>query len=110
MNEIKFIPIYNGKFNKVAKPSLIKRILKELNIMKIRKRAEQKNFIVNIDYYNDQAMKELITKRNLFKVDENDSWRISANELKEIKICLDEYGYYETVGIDSDGNIIHICI
>lgn len=26
MNEIKFVPIYKGKFNKVAKPSLIKRI------------------------------------------------------------------------------------
>lgn len=28
MNEIKFVPIYKGKFNKVAKPSLIKRLLK----------------------------------------------------------------------------------
>lgn len=28
MNEIKFIPIYKGKFNKVAKPSIIKRFLK----------------------------------------------------------------------------------
>lgn len=30
MNNIKFIPIYKGKFNKVCKPSLIKRILKSL--------------------------------------------------------------------------------
>lgn len=30
MNEIKFVPIYKGKFNKVAKPSLIKRILEVL--------------------------------------------------------------------------------
>ena len=30
MEEIKFIPIYRGKFIKVAKPSLIKRILKAL--------------------------------------------------------------------------------
>ena len=78
--------------------------------MKITKRAEQKNFIVNIDYYDDEALKKLITKRNLFKVDENDSWRISASELKEIIICLDKYGYYETVGIDREGNIIHISI
>lgn len=28
MNEIKFVPIYKGKFNKVAKPSFIKRFLK----------------------------------------------------------------------------------
>lgn len=28
MNEIKFVPIYKGKFNKVAKPSIIKRFLK----------------------------------------------------------------------------------
>lgn len=31
MNEIKFVPIYKGKFNKVAKPSLIKRFLKALH-------------------------------------------------------------------------------
>lgn len=30
-NEIKFVPIYKGKFNKVAKPSLIKRIVKALH-------------------------------------------------------------------------------
>ena len=34
MNEIKFIPIYKGKFNKVAKLSLIKRILKVLKGVK----------------------------------------------------------------------------
>lgn len=31
MNEIKFIPIYKGKFNKVAKQSFIKRLLKALH-------------------------------------------------------------------------------
>lgn len=31
MSEIKFVPIYKGKFNKVAKPSLIKRIVKALH-------------------------------------------------------------------------------
>lgn len=31
MNEIKFVPIYKGKFNKVAKQSLIKRFLKVLH-------------------------------------------------------------------------------
>lgn len=30
MNEIKFVPIYKGKFNKVAKQSLIKRFVKSL--------------------------------------------------------------------------------
>lgn len=28
MNKIKFVPIYKGKFNKVAKPTLIKRFIK----------------------------------------------------------------------------------
>lgn len=31
MNEIKFVPIYKGKFNKVAKQSLLKRIIKALH-------------------------------------------------------------------------------
>lgn len=30
MKEIKFVPIYKGKFNKVAKPSFIKRVIKAL--------------------------------------------------------------------------------
>ena len=31
MNEIKLIPIYKSKFNKVVKPSLIRRFLKALH-------------------------------------------------------------------------------
>lgn len=31
MNEIKFVPIYKGKFNKVTKQSLLKRIVKALH-------------------------------------------------------------------------------
>lgn len=31
MKEIKFVPIYKGRFNKVAKPPLIKRIVKALH-------------------------------------------------------------------------------
>lgn len=32
MNEIKYVPIYKGKFNKVAKPSFIKRLLKAFRL------------------------------------------------------------------------------
>lgn len=78
--------------------------------MKIAKRAEQKNFIVDFDYYNGKEQEELIASGKLFKTDDNDSWRISTSELKEVKVVLNEYGYYETVGIDNDGNTIHICI
>lgn len=31
MSEIKFVPIHKGKFNKVAKPPLVKRIIKALH-------------------------------------------------------------------------------
>lgn len=78
--------------------------------MKIAKRAEQKNFVVNFGYYNGNEQEELIASRKLFKIDENDSWRISSSELREVKVSLDEYGYYETVGITHDGDIIHIII
>ena len=78
--------------------------------MKIAKRAEQKNFIVNIDCYNGKELEELIASGKLFKINESDSWRISSSELKEVKVVLDKYGYYETVGIDNEGNTIHICI
>lgn len=78
--------------------------------MKIAKRAEQKNFIVNFEYYNSNEQKNLIANKKLFKVDEYDSWRISSSELKEVKIVLDEDGFYETVGITKDGEIVHIFI
>lgn len=78
--------------------------------MKIAKRAEQKNFIVNFGCYNGKEQKELIASGKLFKIDDNDSWRISTSELKEVKVVLDEYGFYETVGIDNEGNTIHIYI
>lgn len=32
MNEIKFVPIYKGKFNKVAKQSIVKRIIKKFRL------------------------------------------------------------------------------
>lgn len=78
--------------------------------MKIAKRAEQKNFIVNFDCYNGKEQEELIASGKLFKTDDNDSWRISTSKLKEVKVVLNEYGYYETVGIDNDDNAIHIYI
>lgn len=37
MKEIKFVPIYKGKFNKVAKPSLIKRIVKSITRLTIKR-------------------------------------------------------------------------
>lgn len=78
--------------------------------MKIAKKAVQKNFIVNFDNYNGKEQEELIKSGKLFRMDETDSWRISTSELKEVKVVLDEYGYYETVAIDSEGNTIHILI
>ena len=78
--------------------------------MKIAKRAEQKNFIVNFECYNGNEQDKLITSGKLFKIDENDSWRISTSELKEVKVVLDEYGYYETVGVTHNGDIIHVII
>lgn len=78
--------------------------------MKIAKRAQQKNFIVNFSNLKVNEIQELIASGKLFRIENDETYRISTSELKEVKVVLDEYGYYDTVGIAHDGKVIHIIL
>lgn len=65
---------------------------------------------MDFGYYNGVEQEELISSGKLFKINEVDAWRISANNLSEVKVVLGENGFYETVAIDNEGNLIHIIL
>lgn len=94
--------------------------------MKILKHAEQKNFIVNKDMYTKHEIENLMYQGFVFWFDENMStmmnevewhkynetvFRIYAVNITEIKVVYNkEYGFYETVAILYNGDMIHITL
>lgn len=94
--------------------------------MKVLKRAEQKNFIVNKDMYTKSNIENLMYQGFVFWFDENMStrmdnvgrftyektdFRIYAENIDEIKVVYNkEFGFYETVAILYNGDIIHITL
>lgn len=80
--------------------------------MKILKKAEQKNFLVNRAYYTDNELENLFNNGYLFfiTVDDSDNkdYRISQQHIKEIKVILDEYGFYTNVAVLNIGTEIYV--
>lgn len=75
--------------------------------MKILKKAEQKNFIVNKDFYTRWELEEMLNRGtivNLF-----DDYRIYACDCKEVKVICNE-GFYTTVVITNSGEQIFVQI
>lgn len=93
--------------------------------MKIRKNAEQKNFIVDKDYYTKDELLTMAQKKIIFCLIEffdiryitnirqvkGCCFRIFADMCKEVKVVYDKNsGCYETVVITDDDQLIHICL
>lgn len=93
--------------------------------MKIRKNAEQKNFIVNKDYYTEDELLLMARKKIIFCIDEvfdiryitnirqveGSCFRIFADMCKEVKVVYNKtFGCYETVVITDNDQLIHICL
>ena len=92
--------------------------------MKIRKNAEQKNFIVCKDYYTDHELLSMARQKIIFCIDEffniryitdirqveDSCFRIFADMCKEVKVVYNSYGYYETVVVTVNDQLIHICL
>lgn len=75
--------------------------------MKILKKAQQKNFIVDCDYYTNREIDTMLDN-GLIKRLFND-YVVYAINCKEVKvICKD--GFYFSVVITKDGSIIHIIL
>ncbi|MBR3591255.1 MAG: hypothetical protein IKL46_00145 [Clostridia bacterium] len=94
--------------------------------MKVLKRAEQKNFIIDKDMYSKHDIENLMYQGFVFWFDENMGirmdvvegfkydetvFRINAVNIDEIKVVYNkEYGFYETVAILYNGDMVHITL
>lgn len=84
--------------------------------MKTLKKAEQRNFLINEDYYSPRTLAELEQGVDgIFRI--SDDWsnnpdyelRISTNVVKEVKVIYnEEYCNYENVVVTYENRIIHI--
>lgn len=77
--------------------------------MKIRKTAEQKNFMVNTWMYSEDSIKCYLEQGIFFKIDDNDVPRIPTSYCKEVKVIF-ENGHYDTVVITIDNEMFYINI
>lgn len=93
--------------------------------MKIKKNAEQKNFIVNKDLYTEHELLSMSQQKTIFCLDElyniryitnirqveDSCFRIFANDCKEVKVVYNySFGCYQTVVITNDNQIIYVCL
>lgn len=93
--------------------------------MKIAKRAEQKNIILNKDYYTPSEINLMLAAGEIFYFtkDFNASYepitnwefdeavfRIYTDDLSEIKVVLDEYKFYSTVAVGKNGKTYFVNI
>lgn len=74
--------------------------------MKPLKKAKQKNIIINAYYYTSSQLKTLEQKPGIFC--EGTHLRIFTDEIKTIKVVLDDYGYYTNVVVTKDDDIIYV--
>lgn len=84
--------------------------------MKPVKKAQQKNVIIDREFYTDKqywALENIdgIFNINVFDGDDSDNkLRISTSHIKDLKVVLNEYGYYCTVAIMNSGETIHVVL
>lgn len=84
--------------------------------MKPLKRASQKNVQVNKECYTADIA-DLLEIPGIFDLssasgvsaDEGD-YRVSLAHVKDLKVMLDEYGYYNTVAVMESGEIIVVTL
>ena len=93
-------------------------------MMRILKKAQQKNIEVNTDFYSINEVNKLLDRKLIFYLDNEFNvcynnvtdidflehiytFRISINKLKELKVVL-ENGYYTTIAITNDDEKIYV--
>ena len=92
--------------------------------MKIRKNAEQKNFEICREYYNDSELFEMIKSKDAFiltdeceekeienrwDIASDDIVRIYADDCDEVKVTYSkEYENYQTVVVTKSGKVINV--
>lgn len=77
-------------------------------VMKILKRAVQKNFIVDTCFYTREEIIELVNNGTIMQLDDDKDYRIFTSDCKEVKFICDYDGFYQPVIVTNNGEIIHI--
>lgn len=93
--------------------------------MKILKKAEQKNVVIEKDYYTVREINEMLAAREIFYFGDNCeqkyepvngwesseiSFRIFTDNLAEIKVVLDESNFYTVVAIGKNGKTYNVSL
>lgn len=91
--------------------------------MKPLKKAEQKNAVLNKDYYSRDELAKMLENEEIFFINEKEfrasydseyPWteelRIFLEDMKDIKVILDDYGQYTTVCVTPEGKQYYICL
>ena len=96
-----------------------------MKILKILKKAQQKNVIFNKDYYNIYEINSLLSQHIIFYLGDDFEacynnieynmldeivFRLFTNDLNEIKVELDQYNYFTTVAVHKNGNKYKVII
>ena len=93
--------------------------------MKILKKAEQKNIVIEKDYYTVKEINEMLANREIFYFGDNCkteyepvngwemsdiSFRIFTDDLTEVKVVLDESNFYTVVAIGKNGKTYNVTL
>lgn len=86
--------------------------------MKPLKKANQMNAEVDRDYYTEREYKNLSFIEGIATLEDatgmdfgsNGELRVFFEDVKEIKVALDENGHYCNVAVMNSGETIHICL
>lgn len=79
--------------------------------MKVLKKAVQKNVPLSTDMYAEDEIKNLEHQGYIFRVDENDVWRVSLTMCETISVkYINELGFYHTVAKTIDGTELYVTL
>jgi len=76
--------------------------------MKISKKSNQRNFVVNLEHYTESKLNEMAKKGIIIKdtppyFNESGCYRVSADDCSTVKVILNDYGHYTTVVVHNTG-------
>ena len=93
--------------------------------MKPLKKAQQQNLIISKEHYTEHELMKMLENNEIWYLDNDINFRCDCdcdirnqifridiedleNAIKEIKVVLNEYGYYENVAVAKNGKVYHV--
>lgn len=79
--------------------------------MKVLKKAVQKNVPLSMDMYTEDEIKNLEYQGYIFRIDENDVWKVSLTMCETISVkYINKLGFYHTVVKTFDGTELYVTL